>query len=163
MRATSIWQDIVFLIEEIRRWSSPYGHCIIWLWYGVLKTSLYSPTGGYLCYFKYVHSNYIFITIKLFIWRMLFWLYHGECENSENRVHRSMSADVEHRSWGFGNHSLSWDSSAALVDRTSFRQQIQNLWNSCKNIKLNCQEKMTYFWLPYLEYAKILLHLVVLS
>ena len=32
------------------------------------------------------HSNYISITIKICILRMLFWRYHEECENSKNQM-----------------------------------------------------------------------------
>ena len=49
------------------------------------KKSLCIPAGGFvlLWILAFKHLNYsFFITIYIFIWRMLFWRYHGERENS---------------------------------------------------------------------------------
>ena len=60
-------------------------HCIS-LYLGVLKISLYSPAGGYLCYLKFAHSSTQtkpYIKQNIFL-RMVFWHCRRERENSES-------------------------------------------------------------------------------
>ena len=75
--------DIFYNKKLNRILLNPY--CIQLSFGTMLKISLYSPAGGYLCHFKFAHSSNQTkqIQSRIFTWRMLFWRYHGECENNE--------------------------------------------------------------------------------